>query len=104
MRIDPNTPVIVGCGQTLHRGDGTEEAPEPVELIVDRILRASRHLGDPTRIRVNPDCGLRTRSWDVIWGKLTHLVEAAGRARKSSEGAAGAQPTGSASRPGLGAG
>jgi len=59
---------------------------EPAELVEDRILRASRHLGDPTRIRVNPDCGLRTRSWDVIWGKLTHLVAGAERARARLEG------------------
>jgi methionine synthase II (cobalamin-independent) len=24
---------------------------------------------------VNPDCGLRTRSWDVVYEKLTNMVE-----------------------------
>lgn len=54
---------------------------EPAALVAERILRASRHLGDPSRIRVNPDCGLRTRSWEVIWAKLTHMVEGAAQAR-----------------------
>ncbi|MGP8078063.1 MAG: hypothetical protein ACLQD8_00750 [Thermoplasmata archaeon] len=58
---------------------------ESAETVADRIVRASRHLGDPTRIRVNPDCGLRTRSWDVIWAKLTHMVEGAARARRTLE-------------------
>jgi 5-methyltetrahydropteroyltriglutamate--homocysteine methyltransferase len=56
---------------------------ETAELVTDRILRASRHLGDPTRLRVNPDCGLRTRSWDVIWAKLSRMTEGAERARRS---------------------
>jgi 5-methyltetrahydropteroyltriglutamate--homocysteine methyltransferase len=50
---------------------------ESPELVADRIARASRHLGDPSRIRVNPDCGLRTRSWDVIWAKLSSMVRGA---------------------------
>jgi len=59
---------------------------EPARLVADRIVRASRHLGDPSRIRVNPDCGLRTRSWDVIWAKLEHLVEGTRQARATVEG------------------
>ncbi|MFY9717261.1 MAG: hypothetical protein WAK40_04935 [Thermoplasmata archaeon] len=56
---------------------------ESVDLVTDRILRASRHLGDPSRIRVNPDCGLRTRSWDVIWSKLSRMTEGAQQARRT---------------------
>ncbi len=41
----------------------------------DRILYAVDALGDPGRIQVNPDCGLRTRSWDVVYAKLTNMVE-----------------------------
>ena len=47
---------------------------EPAELVRDRILYAVKVLGDPARIHVNPDCGLRTRSWDVVFDKLTNMV------------------------------
>jgi 5-methyltetrahydropteroyltriglutamate--homocysteine methyltransferase len=48
---------------------------EPPELVRDRILYAVDVLGDPERIQVNPDCGLRTRSWDVVYEKLVNMVE-----------------------------
>jgi 5-methyltetrahydropteroyltriglutamate--homocysteine methyltransferase len=48
---------------------------EPAELVRDRILYAVDVLGDPARIQVNPDCGLRTRSWDVVYEKLMNMVE-----------------------------
>jgi 5-methyltetrahydropteroyltriglutamate--homocysteine methyltransferase len=48
---------------------------EPAELVRDRILYAVEVLGDPGRIQVNPDCGLRTRSWDVVYEKLANMVE-----------------------------
>jgi 5-methyltetrahydropteroyltriglutamate--homocysteine methyltransferase len=47
---------------------------EPAELVRDRILYAVDVLGDPQRIQVNPDCGLRTRSWDVVYEKLANMV------------------------------
>jgi 5-methyltetrahydropteroyltriglutamate--homocysteine methyltransferase len=50
---------------------------EPAELVRDRILYAVEVLGGPERIQVNPDCGLRTRSWDVVYEKLTNMVEGA---------------------------
>jgi 5-methyltetrahydropteroyltriglutamate--homocysteine methyltransferase len=50
---------------------------EPAELVRDRILYAVETLGGPERIQVNPDCGLRTRSWDVVYEKLTNMVEGA---------------------------
>jgi 5-methyltetrahydropteroyltriglutamate--homocysteine methyltransferase len=50
---------------------------EPAELVRDRILYAVEALGGPERIQVNPDCGLRTRSWDVVYEKLTNMVEGA---------------------------
>ncbi len=58
------------------------ESPEVVE---DRILRAVRVLGDPERLWINPDCGLRTRSLDVAAQKLAHMVEGARRARARFE-------------------
>ncbi len=56
---------------------------ETPELIRDRILLAKQILGDPRRIYVNPDCGLRTRSWDVAFTKLRSIVEGARLARES---------------------
>jgi 5-methyltetrahydropteroyltriglutamate--homocysteine methyltransferase len=48
---------------------------EPAELVRDRILFAVGVLGDPARIQVNPDCGLRTRSWEVVYEKLANMVQ-----------------------------
>jgi 5-methyltetrahydropteroyltriglutamate--homocysteine methyltransferase len=50
---------------------------EPAELVRDRILYAVEVLGDPQRIQVNPDCGLRTRGWDVVYEKLSNMVQGA---------------------------
>jgi 5-methyltetrahydropteroyltriglutamate--homocysteine methyltransferase len=50
---------------------------EPPELVRDRILYAVDVFGDPARIHVCPDCGLRTRSWDVAYEKLCSMVEGA---------------------------
>jgi 5-methyltetrahydropteroyltriglutamate--homocysteine methyltransferase len=48
---------------------------EPPELVRDRVLYAVEVFGDPNRIQVTPDCGLRTRSWDVAYRKLVNMVE-----------------------------
>jgi 5-methyltetrahydropteroyltriglutamate--homocysteine methyltransferase len=48
---------------------------ESPELVRDRILYAVDVFQDPTRIHVCPDCGLRTRSWDVAYEKLVSMVE-----------------------------
>lgn len=56
---------------------------EPPELIRDRILYASERIGNPRRIFVNPDCGLRTRTWDVARSKLVNLVKGAELARQA---------------------
>lgn len=55
------------------------ETPEQVR---DRILRATEVLGDPERIFVNPDCGLRTRTWEVAFEKLKNMVQGANLARE----------------------
>jgi 5-methyltetrahydropteroyltriglutamate--homocysteine methyltransferase len=47
---------------------------ESPELVRDRILYAVGVFGDPNRIHVTPDCGLRTRSWDVAYAKLRNMV------------------------------
>lgn len=55
---------------------------EPPELVRDRILYAVDVFGGPERIHVCPDCGLRTRSWDVAYDKLRSLVEGVDLARQ----------------------
>jgi 5-methyltetrahydropteroyltriglutamate--homocysteine methyltransferase len=48
---------------------------EPPELVRDRILYAVDVFGDPARLHICPDCGLRTRSWEVAYDKLVSMVE-----------------------------
>jgi 5-methyltetrahydropteroyltriglutamate--homocysteine methyltransferase len=55
---------------------------EPPELVRDRILYAVDVFADPARIHVTPDCGLRTRSWDVAYAKLKSMVEGVELAKK----------------------
>jgi 5-methyltetrahydropteroyltriglutamate--homocysteine methyltransferase len=55
---------------------------EPPELVRDRILYAVDVFGDPELIHVTPDCGLRTRSWDVAHAKLVNMVEGTEQAKK----------------------
>jgi len=55
---------------------------ETPKLVRDRILFASRLLKDPSRVSVNPDCGLRTRSWEITYRKLQVMAEGAILARK----------------------
>lgn len=50
---------------------------ESPELVRDRILYSARLLGDPKRINPSPDCGLRTRTWDVAFAKLSSTVKGA---------------------------
>jgi 5-methyltetrahydropteroyltriglutamate--homocysteine methyltransferase len=71
----------IGLGVVdVHRNE--VETPAKV---ADRIRRAAKILGDPSRIWVNPDCGLRTRSLDIAWQKLRAVVEGAKLARADFE-------------------
>jgi 5-methyltetrahydropteroyltriglutamate--homocysteine methyltransferase len=54
---------------------------ETPEVVVDRIRRAVKYLGDPSRIWVNPDCGLRTRSLEVAYAKLAAMRDGVALAR-----------------------
>ena len=56
---------------------------EPAELVRDRVLHAVEVFGDPARIHVIPDCGLRTRSWDVSYAKLENMVAGTELAKRS---------------------
>jgi 5-methyltetrahydropteroyltriglutamate--homocysteine methyltransferase len=47
---------------------------EPPELIRDRILYVLDIVKDPNKIFVAPDCGLRTRTWNVAYEKLRNMV------------------------------
>ncbi|MGQ9538290.1 MAG: hypothetical protein ACUVTE_01700 [Candidatus Bathycorpusculaceae bacterium] len=55
---------------------------EPPELVRDRIIHAVKTIGDPSRIYVSTDCGLRTRTWEVSFAKLKNMVLGAELARK----------------------
>ena len=50
----------------------------------DRIRR-HRRFGDPAPSRC-PDCGLRTRSWDVAYEKLVRMVEGTKLAEETLSG------------------
>lgn len=56
---------------------------EPPELVRDRILHAANVLGDPSKIWVSTDCGLRTRTWETSFAKLKNMVLGAELARKA---------------------
>jgi 5-methyltetrahydropteroyltriglutamate--homocysteine methyltransferase len=60
---------------------------ESPELVRDRILYAVEVFGDPGRIHVCPDCGLRTRSWEVAYDKLRNMVEGTKLAEQALSGA-----------------
>ncbi|HKW03777.1 MAG TPA: hypothetical protein VJN71_00635 [Nitrososphaerales archaeon] len=68
---------LTGNGARLE-GRNIIETPE---LVRDRILTAAKLLKDPSRISVNPDCGLRTRSWQVTYEKLKVMKEGTELAR-----------------------
>ncbi|MGD0588229.1 MAG: hypothetical protein ABSA63_05480 [Thermoplasmata archaeon] len=71
----------VGLGVAdVHRD--TVETPE---VVAERIRRAAKYLGDPARIWVNPDCGLRTRSLTVARAKIESVVKGAALARVEFE-------------------
>jgi 5-methyltetrahydropteroyltriglutamate--homocysteine methyltransferase len=55
---------------------------ESPELVRDRVLYAVKVFGDPNRIHVMPDCGLRTRSWKVAYEKLRNMTAGVALARE----------------------
>ena len=70
----------VGLGVLDVHNDNTE----PLFLIEDRLLYASKVLGDSALVIAVPDCGLRTRSLGVAHQKLCSLVAGADLARAVS--------------------
>jgi len=65
-----DTAFVVGLGVL----DVHTDFVEPPELVRDRILFACEVIGDPGRVFVAPDCGLRTRTWEVTFAKLASMV------------------------------
>jgi 5-methyltetrahydropteroyltriglutamate--homocysteine methyltransferase len=59
---------------------------EPAELVRDRLLYAADVFGGPERIHVTPDCGLRTRSWEIAYEKLARMVEGTRQAEQALTG------------------
>ena len=55
---------------------------ETPKLVRDRVLYAAKALGDPGKIYVNPDCGLRTRSRSIAFEKIRSMVQGAELARQ----------------------
>jgi len=67
----------IGIGVT----DVHNDRIEPPRLVRDRIIYSAKALGDPSKIYVNPDCGLRTRTRSVAFEKLKAMVEGTKMAR-----------------------
>ena len=53
-----------------------------VDEIVDNLKRALFKV-PPSRLWVNPDCGLKTRSWPEVESAIQNMTEAARRMRES---------------------
>jgi 5-methyltetrahydropteroyltriglutamate--homocysteine methyltransferase len=70
----------VGLGVADVHVDEVESPP----LIRDRIEYAVKILDNSERIFVNPDCGLRTRSWEVAYAKLCNIAKGAEMARQGT--------------------
>jgi len=68
----------IGIGTT----DVHVDKIESPELVRDRILYAAKAFGDPSKIYVNPDCGLRTRTRTVAFNKIKSMVQGAELARQ----------------------
>ena len=56
---------------------------ESAELVRDRILYVSDIVGSEN-VWVSPDCGLRTRSWEIAYNKLCNLTKGAKLAREEA--------------------
>jgi len=72
--------VSSGAGEAVGR-----DLIESPELVRDRLLYATKIVGNPAKIWANPDCGLRTRTWDVSFAKLANITKGAELAREAFE-------------------
>jgi 5-methyltetrahydropteroyltriglutamate--homocysteine methyltransferase len=68
--------------------DTTTNYVEHPEVVAERIERAARAVGDPSRVLAGPDCGFDTAAGfglvapDVAWAKLASLRSGADLASK----------------------
>jgi 5-methyltetrahydropteroyltriglutamate--homocysteine methyltransferase len=77
---DHEYPNDVGLGiYDIH----SPRVPERGEM--SALLTSALEVLDPKQVWVNPDCGLKTRSWEEIVPALTRMVEAARLARATLE-------------------
>ena len=53
-----------------------------VEEMVELLHEAARASCDPEQLWVNPDCGLKTRTWDEVDPSLRNMVQAAKQLRE----------------------
>ncbi|MDP3742089.1 MAG: hypothetical protein Q8R15_02120 [Candidatus Micrarchaeota archaeon] len=77
-----NMEVNIGVGVIDIHSDLIEKP----EAIRDRLLYAAKLIGDPAKVQVNPDCGLRTRKWEVAHSKLQNMVKGAQLAKNEYGG------------------
>ena len=56
----------------------------PSEEEIAAMLRATLAVLPAENVWVNPDCGLKTRTWDEVTPALEHLVAAARRVRAAT--------------------
>lgn len=75
----------IGYGKGL--GPGTYDIHSPVVppvSFIEKKLRSFLECMDPTRLVVNPDCGLKTRDWPETVGALQNMVAATKRVREQT--------------------
>ncbi len=61
--------------------DSHSHVVESADLVAERIVAAARVI-PIEKIYVDPDCGMKTRTWDETRGKLQAIVEGARKARR----------------------
>ncbi|MDF1512803.1 MAG: 5-methyltetrahydropteroyltriglutamate--homocysteine S-methyltransferase, partial [Anaerolineae bacterium] len=79
---------LAAFGYSRGVGPGVYDIHSPVvpetSFIQKKIQAFLLHL-DPRRIWINPDCGLKTRSWDEVIPSLQHMMQAVYKIRESLE-------------------
>ena len=56
----------------------------PSEAHIVQLMRKAAERIPPHRLWVNPDCGLKTRSWEEVIPALRNMVQAARRLREAA--------------------
>lgn len=72
------------CGFRSEVGPGVYDIHSPRVPGVEELKQAIRYMAErvgPSKLWVNPDCGLKTRGEAETWASLRHLVQAAAEVR-----------------------